>query len=157
MDWTNFLFSFQGRLNRGKYWLAGFLYIAVWLVFFAISLTLLGDRVDNLLSFAGVGLALWLIGIVLLLVTCWSGFAVGVKRLHDRDKTGWWIVLFYLAPSVLSGAQASGSGGGAMLLMVASFVISVWSFIELGCLRGTRGPNRYGPDPLGSLSNEPLR
>jgi uncharacterized membrane protein YhaH (DUF805 family) len=157
MDWTNFLFSFRGRLARGKYWLAGFLYVALWLAFFVIGLLLLGDRADDLLSFAGVGLLLWLVGVVLFAVTCWSGLAVGVKRLHDRNKTGWWIVLFYFAPSMLSGAQASGSGGGAMLLMLVGFAVSVWSFIELACLRGTRGPNRYGPDPLGSLSNEPLR
>jgi len=35
-----------------------------------------------------------------------------------------------------------------MVLHVISFAISVWAFVELGCLRGTVGPNRYGPDPL---------
>jgi uncharacterized membrane protein YhaH (DUF805 family) len=35
-----------------------------------------------------------------------------------------------------------------MVLHVISFAISVWAFVELGCLLGTVGPNRYGPDPL---------
>jgi uncharacterized membrane protein YhaH (DUF805 family) len=37
---------------------------------------------------------------------------------------------------------------GFIILHIISFGITVWAFIELGCLRGTRGPNRYGPDPL---------
>jgi uncharacterized membrane protein YhaH (DUF805 family) len=34
------------------------------------------------------------------------------------------------------------------VLHLVSFAITVWAFVELGCLRGTVGPNRYGPDPL---------
>jgi uncharacterized membrane protein YhaH (DUF805 family) len=34
------------------------------------------------------------------------------------------------------------------ILHLISFGITVWAFVELGCLRGTMGPNRYGPDPL---------
>ena len=37
--------------------------------------------------------------------------------------------------------------GGAS---VAAFAISVWLFVEIGFLRGTQGPNRFGPDPLGA-------
>ena len=48
---------------------------------------------------------------------------VTVKRLHDHDKAGWW-ALFYLIP-----------GPGWL-----------WNLIECGCLRGTVGNNRYGPD-----------
>src|SRR6266487_727368 len=33
-------------------------------------------------------------------------------------------------------------------LIWIGLAISVWAFVELGCLRGTPGPNRYGPDPL---------
>jgi uncharacterized membrane protein YhaH (DUF805 family) len=37
-----------------------------------------------------------------------------------------------------------------MLFSLASLAISIWAFVELGCLRGTAGPNKYGPDPLAS-------
>ena len=50
--------------------------------------------------------------------------AVSVKRWHDRDKPGTW-VLINLIPLV----------GG------------IWAFVEVGCLRGTFGPNNYGEDP----------
>jgi uncharacterized membrane protein YhaH (DUF805 family) len=79
----------------------------------------------------------------------WSSLATGVKRLHDRDKSGWWILLFWLTPIVLSAAARTAIHGGAgVLLTLASFAIGIWAFIELGCLPGVRGPNFYGPDPL---------
>ena len=78
-----------------------------------------------------------------------SAFAIGIKRLHDRDKSGWLIVLFYLAPSILGGiANTTEQAVVCFVLGLASFVISIWGLVELGFLRGTVGPNPYGPDPL---------
>jgi uncharacterized membrane protein YhaH (DUF805 family) len=151
MDFTTLLFSFQGRINRGKYWLAVLIYMVVWTVFIAGSLSWLGGKsIDNLLSFAGAALLIWLIGFILLILGAWSGLAVGVKRLHDRDKSGWWILLFWLGPGILGGWQtATPDLGGGFILSLAATAIAIWAFIELGCLRGTPGPNQYGPDPLG--------
>ena len=151
MDWTTLLFSFTGRINRGKYWLAVLIYMAVWTTFIAGSLIWLGGlNIDNLLSLAGAGLMIWLIGFILLIVGTWSGLAVGVKRLHDRDKSGWWILLFWLGPSIRGGSQTvTPDLGGGFILSLAAFAIMIWAFVELGCLPGTPGPNQYGPDPLG--------
>ena len=55
----------------------------------------------------------------------WSGICVGVKRCHDRNKSGWFI-----------------------LIQLVPLVGPIWYFVELGCLRGTIGPNRFGEDPL---------
>lgn len=66
---------------------------------------------------------------VLTVLASWLLFypsiVVTVKRLHDHNKTGWWF-LIYLVP----------------------FAGWVWQIIECGCLRGTAGDNRYGPDPV---------
>jgi uncharacterized membrane protein YhaH (DUF805 family) len=35
-----------------------------------------------------------------------------------------------------------------LVLGLAAFVVSIWGLVELGFLRGTSGPNRFGPDPL---------
>jgi uncharacterized membrane protein YhaH (DUF805 family) len=150
MDWTTLLFSFTGRINRGRYWLAVLIYIAIWTSFIAASLVWLGGLdLDNLLSFAGAGLMIWLVGFLLFIVLTWSGLAVGIKRLHDRDKSGWWILLFWLGPSLLGGwPTATPNLGGGFLLSLAAGAIAIWGFVELGCLRGTPGPNQYGPDPL---------
>lgn len=76
-----------------------------------------------------------------------SIIAVGLKRLHDRDKSGWWLWVFYAGPSLLSGVGKM-AGDAAFVFSLAGFAISIWAFVELGCLRGTAGPNRYGPNPL---------
>src|SRR3954452_6029554 len=95
MDWTTLLFSFNGRINRGKYWLAVLIYFAVWTTFIALGLIWLGGaNLDNLLRVAGTALLLWLIRFILFIVLTWSGLAFGIKRLHARDKSGWWILLF---------------------------------------------------------------
>ena len=58
------------------------------------------------------------------LVLVWTHLAVFVKRWHDRNKSGWW-----------------------MLINLIPFIGWLWSLIECGFLDGTPGPNTYGPDP----------
>jgi uncharacterized membrane protein YhaH (DUF805 family) len=150
MDWTTLLFSFRGRINRGKYWLALLIYLAVWTIFIAASLVWLGGvDLDNLLKLAGAGLMIWFVGVILFVVVTLSSFAVGVKRLHDRNMSGWWILLFWFGPSVLGGWQTANPNlGGSFVLSLAAAAIAIWGFVVLACLRGTPGPNQYGPDPL---------
>ena len=45
---------------------------------------------------------------------------------------------------------ADSSGILATLFFIAGGAIMIWTFVDLGCLRGTIGPNQYGPDPLGN-------
>jgi uncharacterized membrane protein YhaH (DUF805 family) len=70
----------------------------------------------------------------------------GVKRLHDFGLSGWWYIV--LLPA----------GVGSWLVLPGSYVSHVPDAVPLtslavivlfGCLRGTRGPNRFGPDPVG--------
>jgi uncharacterized membrane protein YhaH (DUF805 family) len=85
---------------------------------------------------------------VLYVPLVWVGLAVATKRLHDRDKSAWWLLLFYALPAVLGNVGDAAGGIGGMLSLVG-VAISIWAMVELGFLRGTPGPNRYGPDPLG--------
>jgi uncharacterized membrane protein YhaH (DUF805 family) len=75
-----------------------------------------------------------------------SGCIVGIKRLHDRNKSGWWLLLFYLLSGVLDVAGMTGKL--PLLFELGSVAISIWALVELGCLRGTAVTNQYGPDPL---------
>lgn len=137
MDWGNYLFSFEGRINRAKYWLV-----------VLISILVMGVSVGILfaLNFSMPGL---IIAGIIYLGLLYCGIAVGAKRLHDRNKSGWWLLVFYLLPNVLSGiGSMSGSPGLNGILSLVSFAILIWAIVELGCLRGTIGPNQYGPDPL---------
>jgi uncharacterized membrane protein YhaH (DUF805 family) len=86
--------------------------------------------------------------IAVVVFTFWTGLATAVKRLHDRNKSGWWILVFWLLPGVINAIGNSFGEGADMLTALVGFGISVWGFIEIACLKGTTGPNDYGPDPL---------
>jgi uncharacterized membrane protein YhaH (DUF805 family) len=156
MDWTALLFSFKGRINRGKYWLAVLLYFAVWVGFTIVAIAWLGGfDTTRMFSFVGTGLLLWLFALAIFVGVTWSGIATGIKRLHDRAKSGWWILVFWLGPSALSAIGSASASSTSFVFHIGSFFVAVWGFVELGCLRGTQGPNEYGPDPLGGPVTAP--
>ena len=149
------LSTYVGRINRGKYWTAVLIYIAISIVVVAIGFIMFGNSILALPDDAAddgvfVGLASKGIGFILLMLVVYipllvSSVFVGIKRLHDRDKSGWWLLVFYLVPMLLNGL-----GDVSMIFSLVAFGITIWAFVELGCLRGTQGPNIYGPDPLAS-------
>ena len=160
MNFVQVLFSFHGRINRAKYWLAVLFWTVLDIVVFGVLAGMLAkdivalgsepsgaDIVRVILNF---GIGILLVCLLVLVPGIVSWLAVGIKRLHDRDQSGWWILLFYFGPGVASGlGHYSDSGALMLVLSLVSIGISIWAFVVLGCLRGTRGPNRYGPDPLG--------
>jgi len=139
---TQLLFSFQGRLNRKPYWMTAIATMVIIIVLLLLALILIRE---HRFEFAGLTLTLL---VILYNPLIWIGLAIGAKRLHDRDKSAWWLLVFYAAPGILSTAGNRMEEVGFIILHIISFGISVWAFVELGCLRGTPGPNRYGPDPL---------
>jgi uncharacterized membrane protein YhaH (DUF805 family) len=142
MNWGHLFFNFSGRINRAKYWLATLVFSAIYIV-----LAIVGYLTDNSAIYQAIN---GMLNIVIFI----SSLAVGVKRLHDRNKSGWYLVLFYIVPGILVTAGIAISTFMedsivlASILGLAAFAIGVWAFVELGCLRGTFGANRYGPDPL---------
>ncbi len=155
MDWKSLFFSFRGRINRAKYWLALLMLIIAEIVLAGIrvivehGLEVVADSIAGLVVLFVVSLAVLAVGLALLV----TGLAVAAKRLHDRDKSAWWLLIFYLLPGVLATigtgvSMATDSWFAVGLFGAVALAISIWAFIELGCLRGTLGPNRYGPDPL---------
>jgi len=142
MSTTQLLFSFQGRLNRKPYWT---MVIATTVVFILVLLLALAALREYGLEFLPVTIAIIL---VLHIPLIWVGLALSAKRLHDRDKSAWWLLVFYALPTILSAAADRTEDVQFIILHLISFGITVWAFVELGCLRGTVGSNRYGPDPL---------
>jgi len=140
MPMSQLLFSFSGRVNRRPYWLTSIAMLLLIVILVAIVFMLMD-----------VSLSLFVVLGVLYIPLLWIAFAIGAKRLHDRDKSAWWLLLFYILPSILSNVADSTSGLGILLWLIST-AISIWAFVELGCLRGTVGPNRFGPDPLQAAS-----
>lgn len=159
------LFGFSGRTNRAKMWLFLLIALIAWTVVIIAAVAMIGpehfssgatlsEAETQKLIMSSMG-AVALV-CIFLLIALWVSLAVVVKRLHDRNKSGWWVLVFLFLPGFLSGLgngmnmQAGGGGNaaGGVLALVA-LGINIWAFVELYCLRGTVGDNRYGPDPLG--------
>ena len=116
MDWKYLLTSFDGRINRAKFW------AAIGVIFAGAIVAML---IDNLIGTTIQDLPYGYVYIIYAIAMIYFALAVYAKHWHDRDKSGWW-TLIGLVPLI----------GG------------IWLIVELGILEGTRGPNRYGPDPL---------
>ena len=110
MQLHHVLFSFKGRVPRKIYWLYG-----------VLGMLLFSLMVTVLLAIAGVQERSAEVVANLLIV--WPAAAITVKRWHDRDKSGWWL-----------------------LINLVPIVGVIWSLVENGFLRGTEGTNRFGPD-----------
>ena len=90
-DLFEFLFGASGRINRAKYWRSTLLFTVAGLMAAVILFTA-----------AGIAAPLFIIMVVLVLVPwlLW-GLSITTERLHDRDKSAWWLVVFYLVPGAL--------------------------------------------------------
>jgi uncharacterized membrane protein YhaH (DUF805 family) len=119
------MWSIQGRVSRSQYWLvAGLsLFVSGILILFSVlaipALMFMAFVAPNTASMLSIVLniltiPLWILSII-----------TTVKRYHDRDKSGWWILI--------------------ALIPVIGFI---WGFVECGFLKGTEGVNRFGDDPL---------
>jgi uncharacterized membrane protein YhaH (DUF805 family) len=178
---NKFLFSFEGRINRFKYWYALFASGIFCLVLMLLLAFVIGgilgadvksihiqghvlDVFQNPPSFpfsasfgdadatphaALIALIFHVAGTPILIFGIWFLAATTIKRLHDRNKSGWWIIAFFVAPALLNGiADALDDSNTEVLLLLVAVSLNLWGFFELLLLKGTRGPNRFGPDPL---------
>ena len=149
--------------------------MVIWMVvYFAMIGSLFSAGMSQTAPSAGMVGAMGVVGILLLLF--WVGIlipsiAVQVRRLHDINRSGWWLGGFYLVYAVyfvlifgMLGAQmtAAMAGGEAappdpslafgpmfvvtMIVGLGMFIYAI-ALLVFYCQSGTSGPNRYGPDP----------
>jgi uncharacterized membrane protein YhaH (DUF805 family) len=108
---------FDGRARRKEYW---FFYLFYFI--FMVVLATIDGVTGSLNVYAGLGLLSGLFVLAMIV----PGIAVGIRRLHDTDRSGWWLLISFV-PLI----------GG------------VWLFV-LMVLDGTSGQNQYGADPKGA-------
>ncbi len=153
---VQFLFSPRGRISRSQYWLRYVLPVAAIGLVLQIAIVASGEDKP-------VGKVFEAISNIFLLVTLWPGIAILVKRIHDRDKPGWLVFVLYVPLAIFLVAAAGtlialiAEVEAALFAIVATAILAtvvlgicIWFFVEFGCLRGTIGANRYGPDPVRS-------
>ncbi|WP_027710600.1 DUF805 domain-containing protein [Dickeya chrysanthemi] len=130
-------FSFRGRVGRRDFWLGMVIVLALIVGLFVLAST--GWLETQKAAF-------------MLVVLLWPLTAILVKRLHDRNKSGWWALALVLAWML-------GNGNWAMLPPLGQWgvgrflptLIAVMMLLDCGAFGGTAGANRFGP------AAEPLR
>ncbi|MGA2940901.1 MAG: DUF805 domain-containing protein [Xanthobacteraceae bacterium] len=103
--------TFSGRAYRSEYWYWVLFVVIASLVALTLDSAILGYSPSGASPITGI----------FDLVTFLPSLALAARRLHDMDRTAWWLLITF-------------TGIGSILLII-------WF-----CFRGTQGPNRFGPD-----------
>lgn len=140
---------FHGRINRSRWWAYMALSLAAWLI--AYLLVAIARLTPLPMPKVKPAIITFVLYALFLPPLIWQAAFV-IRRFHDRNKRGWWALLWFAPWPALAidlGMTKSGVSSLIDLILVLIVVLSVllWlrSFIELGFLRGTQGKNGYGP------------
>ena len=158
--------DFSGRSRRKEYWMFLLFNILIGIGFTLLSVIVGGTAAavggESAALAAGgsmgiIAILQFIVNLVLLI----PSLAVGVRRLHDTNRSGWWLfapVIGYvvlIAGLIGAGLFTLGPGAtpnfGSMFAVIAiggllALVLAILILVFM-CLEGTRGPNRFGPDP----------
>ena len=134
MGIQQWLFSFKGRIGRRDFWIWTVIWVlAMAALFYAVSFELLASQNAAFM----------------LVCLLWPTACVIVKRLHDRNKSGGWSLLFILAWMLLAGHwEILGDTWEWIVGRFVPVLIMVTMLIDLGAFIGTQGENKFGKDTL---------
>lgn len=152
-------FSFRGRIGRRHYWVSTLLYVLAFIVGIGVMITLAALNYnppdDTITARTIVGFVLLGIAMIGFIFAISIGLASsGVRRLHDRGKSGYWLMLYYLLPWMMV-KNAYWDIVGAIICGLAA-VIVMWAMIDLGILRGENRSNAFGSNPLSKSPDLPV-
>jgi uncharacterized membrane protein YhaH (DUF805 family) len=104
--------NFSDRACRSEFWF--------WILFYYIALAVA--------AIIDVAIGIYALTGLFELAVFLPTLAVAIRRLHDLDRTGWWILLNFIP-------------------LIGWIILLIWY-----CTKGTDGPNRFGPDPLTAIA-----
>jgi uncharacterized membrane protein YhaH (DUF805 family) len=150
--------DFSGRAPRAEFW---------WFTLLIVVAAIIGTIVDSLTGTTKLIGPYGLITLLILLGTLVPSLAVQTRRLHDTDRSGIWLIGFYIpyfiylylvmgAMKTVENMKVTGevpsNTGSLMLTGLVGIVVLVLAIILIVFYvkRGTTGDNRYGPDPYGA-------
>ncbi|WP_443750577.1 DUF805 domain-containing protein [Asticcacaulis solisilvae] len=166
--------DFKGRARRSEFWLWTLAQVVLFIVLDTVlmstlpAMTASSDPSKFASHFMGFSAVVNLISLALFL----PSLAVQVRRLHDSNRTGWWIVMplgvFILGVTLflitnmgkfmsLMNNHTGNTDPSAVFAVIGSAMLFIWLPIIIAsivmlvffCLDGTVGSNRFGPDPKG--------
>ncbi len=133
------LFSLDGRMTRGEFWSVS--------IALGVVVGIVGFGLNGLQAGRPNPWPLWEIPVILQLIAAWPGFALTVKRGHDRGRSAWWTLTFNIFYHVIPlGLLITHRREGAVWVTI---VLGLYFLMDYGLFDGTQGPNQYGPSPKG--------
>lgn len=160
--------EFSGRSRRMEYWMFQLFLFLVYMALMVLMMIVGGGALmtgnDPSAMMAAGGAALIIGGLYMLFALAMfiPSLAVTVRRLHDTNRSGWWILaplsgyVIMLIGTVMAAGSPDNPGLGGILAMIGlvaviglGITLLVFMFLE-----GTRGPNKYGPDPKGEALDQ---
>lgn len=162
MNLVSLLFGFKGRINRAQFWYgnlgAGFAGIMLMFVLGVMFIPTEGIPKTT----AGFLHLVSVMGLVIgppLFLMCWVGLALQTKRFHDRGRSGLWTMLPMLPAMMITTTIVTSLAGGQTpeqaiasvgMWMLITQAVNIFMLVDLGCMPGKEGANKYGPPPGGS-------
>jgi uncharacterized membrane protein YhaH (DUF805 family) len=151
--------SMDGRINRQAWWIGVVVLIIVAIVLNFILGAIMGGGMPSLdqLTDPAAMMAFaqkqgW-ISLIIGLITAYPYICLSVKRRHDRNNNGYDAIGLIVFSLLWSLVQALGMVGSTnpiyMIVSIIFLIYAIYMLVQLGFLKGTAGPNNYGPDPLG--------
>lgn len=116
--------DFTGRARRKEFWLFWLFLIGIEIVF-SILIGVAGGSMADYSAMSGPAMGLFVIYGLVMLALLIPSLAVSIRRLHDTNRTAWWILL-------------------ALIPFLGALVLIIFYLLD-----GTPGPNKYGEDPKG--------
>lgn len=147
--------SSNGRISRRQFWIGHAMILGA-----TVVVSLIGGFIAGILStLPGLeGLRVWgpiLIGGGVAVLALIAELTLAVKRMHDRDASGLWVVgvvMIAVLANLLIGGEHIRAGENPVTPLTAglgvfTMIMGGWLLIELGFLRGSDGENAYGGEP----------
>jgi len=142
MDWVDLFTGFHGRISRQPFWIGVLVLVVVESICQMAAHRLEGDR----------------LGAIVDLAFSYPELAVTLKRAHDRNLPTWWVAVLFAGSVLLDFLAVTGVSTElgdlnnpnwiGVVTTVPLGVLSLLLLVDLGFQPGTKGPNRFGPDPL---------
>lgn len=150
MSLWQFYFTFKGRISRSQFWLKGApVFVGIYVLIYLIRNIIPVNQNKDILYF-------FIYPIIL--INSWSVLALMVKRIHDRNRSFWFPLEKYAdlpKPNTLDYLFWGLIFIVSIILLFYMIVLWIWLFIiEAPLLKGTNGPNLYGPDPLNNENKQ---
>lgn len=145
--------DFSGRAPRAEYW---------WYVLLLFGAFVVAYIIDDLLSLPKLLTVYGPVAMIVIVATFVPSLAAQVRRLHDTNRSGLWLIPFWVVyvayiasaagsmASIQAGQQPNmGALGLSLMLGLVMLIVAIVMIVFL-VSRGTAGPNKYGDDPYAS-------